>query len=116
MGGNWKVKVQSLVNKVYMWQQHIYLAPLELVQNEAMRIILGCHRTARIEVLRAKLHLPSIDAALKMLVKDFYTEISDETKALAFLRRHELLDEEHCVSRSSRDSAAQCSRTGARHS
>ncbi|XP_063866943.1 uncharacterized protein LOC135104011 [Scylla paramamosain] len=34
--------------------------PLELVQNEAMRIILGCPRTARIEVLRAALHLPSI--------------------------------------------------------
>ena len=33
-----------------------------------------------------------------MLAKDFYTEISDETKALAFLRRNELLDEEQCVS------------------
>ncbi|MPC60105.1 hypothetical protein E2C01_054142 [Portunus trituberculatus] len=36
------------------------LRPLELIQNEAMRIILGCPRTARIEVLRAELHLPSI--------------------------------------------------------
>ncbi|MPC96068.1 hypothetical protein E2C01_091305 [Portunus trituberculatus] len=38
----------------------IQLRPLELVQNEAMQIILGCPRTARIEVLRAELHLPSI--------------------------------------------------------
>ncbi|MPC97709.1 hypothetical protein E2C01_093036 [Portunus trituberculatus] len=36
------------------------LRPLELVQNEAMRIILGCPWTARIEVIRAELHLPSI--------------------------------------------------------
>ncbi|MPC63810.1 hypothetical protein E2C01_057915 [Portunus trituberculatus] len=34
--------------------------PLELVQNEAMRVILGCPRTERIEVLRAELHLPRI--------------------------------------------------------
>lgn len=33
-----------------------------------------------------------------MLAKEFYTEISDETKALAFLRRHGLLDEEQGVS------------------
>ncbi|MPC68445.1 hypothetical protein E2C01_062647 [Portunus trituberculatus] len=36
------------------------LHPLELVQNEVMRIILGCPRTAQIEVLKAELHLPSI--------------------------------------------------------
>ncbi|MPC98533.1 hypothetical protein E2C01_093906 [Portunus trituberculatus] len=36
------------------------LRPLELVQNEALRIILGCPRTARIEILRAELQLPSI--------------------------------------------------------
>ncbi|MPC50159.1 hypothetical protein E2C01_043982 [Portunus trituberculatus] len=34
------------------------LRPLELVQNETMRIILGCARTALNEVLRAELHLP----------------------------------------------------------
>ncbi|KAK4320262.1 hypothetical protein Pmani_008871 [Petrolisthes manimaculis] len=31
------------------------LRPLELIQNEAMRIVLGCPRTAKIEVLRAEL-------------------------------------------------------------
>ncbi|MPD01300.1 hypothetical protein E2C01_096820 [Portunus trituberculatus] len=36
------------------------LRPLELVQNEAMWITLGCPRIARIEVLRAELYLPSI--------------------------------------------------------
>ncbi|KAK4307244.1 hypothetical protein Pmani_020957, partial [Petrolisthes manimaculis] len=36
------------------------LRPLELIQNEAMRIILGCPRTAKIEVLRAELDMPSI--------------------------------------------------------
>ena len=36
------------------------LRPLEVLQNEAMRIILGCLRTAKLEVLRAELHLPSI--------------------------------------------------------
>ena len=41
------------------------LRPLELVQNEAMRIILGCPRTARIEVLRAELHLPSITCRIQ---------------------------------------------------
>ncbi|MPC56580.1 hypothetical protein E2C01_050543 [Portunus trituberculatus] len=35
------------------------LRPLELFQNEAMRIILGCPRTAQIKILRAELHLPS---------------------------------------------------------
>ncbi|MPC79072.1 hypothetical protein E2C01_073584 [Portunus trituberculatus] len=40
------------------------LRPLELVQNEAIRIILGCPRTARIEVLRAELHLPRINDPL----------------------------------------------------
>ncbi|MPC74340.1 hypothetical protein E2C01_068698 [Portunus trituberculatus] len=38
----------------------IQLRPVELLQNKAMRIILGCPRTARNEFLRAELHLPSI--------------------------------------------------------
>ena len=36
------------------------LKPLELIQNEAMRTILGCPRTAKLEVLRAELELPSV--------------------------------------------------------
>ena len=36
------------------------LKPLELVQNEAIRIILGCPKTAKIEVMRAELVLPSV--------------------------------------------------------
>lgn len=36
------------------------LRPLELIQNKAMRIILGCPKTAKIEVLRAELGIPSI--------------------------------------------------------
>ncbi|MPC61817.1 hypothetical protein E2C01_055894 [Portunus trituberculatus] len=31
-----------------------------LVQNEVMKIILGCAKTARNEILRAELHLPSV--------------------------------------------------------
>ena len=36
------------------------LRPLELIQNEAMRIILGCPRTTKLEVMRAELDLPSV--------------------------------------------------------
>ena len=37
-----------------------HLRSLERIQNEAMRIILGCPKTAKIEVLRAELSLPSV--------------------------------------------------------
>ena len=43
------------------------LRPLETLQNEAMRVILGCPRTAKIEVLRAELHLPSIVCRIQEL-------------------------------------------------
>lgn len=36
------------------------LKPLEYIQNESLRVILGCPKTAKIEVLRAELDLPSI--------------------------------------------------------
>ena len=36
------------------------LRPLEVIQNKAMRIILGCPRSTRIEIMRLELHLPSI--------------------------------------------------------
>ena len=36
------------------------LKPLEIIQNKAMRIILGCPRTTRIEIMRIELNLPSI--------------------------------------------------------
>lgn len=41
------------------------LRPLEIIQNKAMRIILGCPATAKIEVLRKELHLPSIVCRVK---------------------------------------------------
>ncbi|MPC19735.1 hypothetical protein E2C01_012661 [Portunus trituberculatus] len=44
------------------------LLPLELIQNEAMRIILGCPRTARIEILRAELHLPRIICRIQEII------------------------------------------------
>ncbi|XP_063848254.1 uncharacterized protein LOC135093209 [Scylla paramamosain] len=55
--------VRSLINyaaPVLIQFSATQLRPMELVQNEAMRIILGCPRTARTEVLRAELYLPSI--------------------------------------------------------
>ncbi|XP_066952515.1 uncharacterized protein [Macrobrachium rosenbergii] len=36
------------------------LKPLEVLQNKAMRIILGCPRSTRIEVMRLELNLPTI--------------------------------------------------------
>lgn len=36
------------------------LKPLEILQNQAMRIILGCPRSTRIEVMRLELNLPTI--------------------------------------------------------
>ena len=36
------------------------LRPLEVIQNEAMRVVLGCPRTTRIEIMRMELNLPSI--------------------------------------------------------
>ncbi|MPC13548.1 hypothetical protein E2C01_006286 [Portunus trituberculatus] len=55
--------IQSLIDyaaPVLIQFSATQLHPLELVQNEAMRIILGCPRTTQIEVLRAELHLLSI--------------------------------------------------------
>ena len=42
------------------------LRPLEVVQNEAMRIVLGCPRTTRIEIMRMELNVPSINHRVKL--------------------------------------------------
>lgn len=44
------------------------LHALEVVQNEAMRTILGCARTIRIEIMRMELYLPSIHHRIKELI------------------------------------------------
>ena len=44
------------------------LHAVEVVQNEAMRTILGCTRTTRIEIMRMELYLPSIHYRIKMLI------------------------------------------------
>ena len=44
------------------------LHTLEVVQNEAMRAILGCARTTRIEIMRMELYLPSILHRIKELI------------------------------------------------
>ena len=36
------------------------LRPLEVIQNEGMRIVLGCPRTTRIEIMRLELNIPSV--------------------------------------------------------
>ncbi|XP_066959236.1 uncharacterized protein [Macrobrachium rosenbergii] len=41
------------------------LRPLELLQNEAMRVILGCPRTARIEIMRMELNLQSVTQRIR---------------------------------------------------
>lgn len=41
------------------------LRPLETVQNEAMRIILGCPKTAKIEIMRKELNLPGIAVRIR---------------------------------------------------
>ncbi|XP_068245305.1 uncharacterized protein [Palaemon carinicauda] len=43
------------------------LRPLELLQNEAMRVILGCPRTARIEIMRLELNFPSVTQRIREL-------------------------------------------------
>lgn len=40
---------------------------LEVIQNEAMRIILGCQRNVRIDIMRMELNLPSIEYRIKEL-------------------------------------------------
>ena len=44
------------------------LQPLEVVQNDAMRTILGCARATRIEMMRMELYLPSIQCRIKELI------------------------------------------------
>lgn len=43
------------------------LKPLEIIQNKAMRLILGCPRTARIEIMRAELNFCSITHRIQEL-------------------------------------------------
>ncbi|XP_068212642.1 uncharacterized protein [Palaemon carinicauda] len=43
------------------------LRPLELLQNEAMRVILGCPRTARIEIMRMELNFPHVTQRIREL-------------------------------------------------
>ncbi|XP_068204845.1 uncharacterized protein [Palaemon carinicauda] len=43
------------------------LRPLELLQNEAMRVILGCPRTARIEIMRMELNFPRVTQRIREL-------------------------------------------------
>ncbi|MEL6606561.1 MAG: ribonuclease H family protein, partial [Cyanobacteria bacterium J06614_10] len=43
------------------------LKPLEVIQNKAMRMILGCPRTTRIEIMRMELNLCSISHRIKEL-------------------------------------------------
>ena len=43
------------------------LKPLEILQNEAMRIILGCPRSTRIEIMRMELNIPSITHRVREL-------------------------------------------------
>ena len=44
-----------------------HLQKLERIQNEAMRIILGCQRNTRTDIMRTELNLPSIECRIKEL-------------------------------------------------
>ena len=44
------------------------LQPLEVVQNDAMRTVLESARTTRMEIMRMKLYLPSIQCRIKELI------------------------------------------------
>ena len=43
------------------------LQPLEIIQNKAMRIILGCHMYAKILVMRKELDIPSIHSRITQI-------------------------------------------------
>ncbi|MPC15077.1 hypothetical protein E2C01_007860 [Portunus trituberculatus] len=73
--------VRSLIDyasHILIWFCATQFRSLELVQNEVMRIILGCPRTARIEVLRGELHLPKI--MCRILQEITYRTVSDSVK------------------------------------
>ena len=82
------------------------LKPLETLQNEAMRIVLGCPRSTRIEIMRMELNIPSIthrvreltivstirlirrgDEYLKTVVKKFLTDFPKNFKINAYARK-----------------------------
>ena len=58
--------------------------PLEVLQNEAIRIILGCPKMTRIEALRVELHSPSIVCKVREITRHL-RKVLTASVAKAFL-------------------------------